>query len=190
MKGWKERACAALKNARLWAGGDIRTEALNLIAEYETHHADKRKAREAVDLDKHEDGFDRDDAASDEVDTMPGVPLSDEYLALWVPRMEEAANWTDEAYCSSLWDASYCVRCPISCSVRNHAAPARAWLLRPDVVAWKERQKWPKWVTVMTPDGNAPNARRLVACYSQGDWDSFLSPVLATAAEIDAVRRP
>jgi hypothetical protein len=262
MKGWKERACAALKNARLWAGGDIRTEALNLIAEYESRRAEKRKAREAVDLYEHEDGFDRDEAASDEVDTKPDEPeipegwrklggeevliegdqkynfdhfievcktigktvqesldhwqgprcvirkietpqpasLSDEYLALWVPRMEARAAWIINQVGTCIvgtcidGDNSYgCDGCPLAPCVgntqENRRDAARAFLTRPDVVAWKERQKWPRWVTVMTPDGNAPNARRLVACYSQGDWDSFLSPALATAAEIDAVRR-
>jgi hypothetical protein len=205
MKGWKERACAALKNARLWAGGDIRTEALNLIAEYEARRAEKRKAREAEAV-PHLVGeswvkIKQEEARSFSESQVPQpAPLSGEYLDTWVPRMEAMAKYDDDpdrSPCDMLpgWKCTTCI-CHEAHKLADGGLAAGcknasiAFLSRPDVVAWKERQKWPKWVTVMTPDGNVPNARRLVACYSQGDWDSFLSPALATAAEIDAVMRP
>jgi hypothetical protein len=170
MKGWKKRAYEVLM---LVHGNEPRGDRVyQLLAEYEAHRAE----RKAKDVEPPKD-----------------APLSDDYLALWVPRMEAIAKDGDS--CVPRWNCYSRFRgyCPVGVALRNKPGAcrdeARAWLARPDVVAWKERQKWPRWVTVMTPDGNAPNARRLVACYSQGDWDSFLSPALATAAEIDAVRR-
>jgi hypothetical protein len=160
MKGWKgdwiNRAARVMDLANVYIiNGRISAELAELLRECNEHRAEKRKAREAVDLYEHEDGFDRNEAASDEVDTKPAdpvipegwrklgdeeiikegdrivsfgswlnvsksignkaglpfdgwagpwcairkieepakdAPLSDEYLATWVPRMEEVAS--------------------------------------------------------------------------------------------------
>jgi hypothetical protein len=117
------------------------------------------------------------------------APLSDDYLDIWVPRMEEKAK---SGSCARIPEDE-CSGCPCSIygpcgSFEEDRATARAFLARPDVLAWKERQKvneWPKWITVPTLSG----FRRVLSCHSSDDWSNFSDPRLATAAEIDAVRR-
>jgi hypothetical protein len=179
MKGWKKRAYEAL---RYVARNVYFKEPTipELIAEYDSRRAEKRKAREAETPKPDEP-----------------APLSDDYLALWVPRMEETAESTSLCHHFGI-----CSECPVR--GKKGCPPSRpaalAWLLRPDVVAWKERQKWtpekgpwPVWIATDWPE-KASNNRRVIACYNKSDWDAYYRPdnhiALATAAEIDAVRRP
>jgi hypothetical protein len=180
MKGWKGEWIKRARSIiiRLSKGEAYYTQADvdALLAEYEAHRAEKRREKEAP--------------WTGEVFKAEGTPLSDEYLALWVPRMEEIVayfgnvnNFHNDAPCAKKWTCSECLALRSPCN-KN----ASAFLSRPDVVAWKERQnEWPKWITISAPQ--SPSGRRVLACYSQADMDGFVSARLATAAEIDAIGR-
>jgi hypothetical protein len=209
MKEWKKRALPILENRANKTAIDgcpcSGCTARRLVDEYEARRAEKRKAREAEAV-PHLVGeswvkIKQEEARSFSESQAPQLaPLSDEYLALWVPRMEAFAKDGDS--CVPRWNCNSRFRgyCPVGVALRNKPGAcrdeARAWLARPDVVAWKERQKvseWPKWISVKTDVSFADNGRRIVACYGQDDWYTYeghFDPALATAAEIDAVRRP
>jgi hypothetical protein len=93
MKGWKKRVINLLSRIfmeEIWADEEIE----RLLAEYEARRAEKRKAREAEAV-PHLVGeawvkIKQEEARSFSESQAPQLaPLSDEYMDLWVPRMEE-----------------------------------------------------------------------------------------------------
>jgi hypothetical protein len=184
MKGWKKRAYGVIKDTI--TGDPQRAAILNgLIAEYEARRAEKSKAKEA------------------KAEPQP-APMSDEYLYLWVPRMEAVAQGYGRmsAMACSGENSWYCKsksnNCPLEGTSGLCLPQARSWLDRPEVVAWKERQKrsvvykitkndnpgseYGYWLNVDVADIHA-----IVHLDSQGP---IVTKALALAAEIDAVRRP
>jgi len=197
-KDWIKRAVPEIKDAMPKVCGETYDKLKALLAEYEAHRAEKRGEK---DMD-HSHDADRYLDIPIQGESPKDAPLSDEYLSLWVPRMEEIVKSSVRLACRGRTEWICDGNCPGNGGICRGKCQESAtiFLARPDVLAWKERQKAKQEPSVVYHVYKQEGHFYLEMSFNNigGEISGATIPIdicgmekaLATAAEIDAVRRP